>query len=154
MTLNALIFQINPDKGHEDGETYNIYDFKEAITRGTQEWGLHGGANYKKIGIGDSVLIGHIKKTKTDSYNKWADKIVGVGKIKSIPTDIYDNFTIIIDKDLSSKLFKNPLPCNMIKDYIPKIMMNKTIIRLKFPSNTNFDSLFGIIKKHLNINIK
>ena len=149
------IFQINPDKVHSDGKKYNIFDFKEAIARGTQDWGPHGGAYYKQVEIGDIVLFRNIhrriKKNKTDKYKKWADKIVGVGKIKGIPTDIYGNFTIGIDKGISTKLIGNPLPCDSIKGHIPKIMMNKTIIPIIFPDNANYDILLGIIKKHLKI---
>src|SRR3989344_8554835 len=155
MSTNMWIFQINPDKVHSDGKKYNIYDFKEAIARGTQDWGPHGGAYYKQVEIGDIVLFRHvhrrIKKIKTDEYKKWADKIVGLGKIKRIPTDISDNFTINLDMNISRELIENPLPCDAINEYMPKIMMNKTIIPIVFPDNANYDTLLEIIKKHLRL---
>lgn len=150
MSPNCWIFQINPESEINDEDNYTIYKFIDAIRREEQGWSVNCVSFYKQINIGDLILLRHIK-TVSNKYKRWADKIVGVGSIKEIPTDIDDIFLITINKNLSTKLVENPMPCDLIREYIPNITMNRTIVPVQFIADLNFDSLLKTIETHLNI---
>ncbi len=119
------IFQINPKKILESGETYDIGDLKEEIAGGSMEWPVRSTSYYRQVQAEDKVLI---RMTETND-TKYSGTIVGTGTVMKCPKDTDDTFEIRFDKRSAESLLENPLDFNEVKSFIhPDVTLNKTII--------------------------